>query len=101
MELWEREEFQPVRSLLSSLKDESIMQLRNLNLTKSAEEVKTTTAIIKIQLNLSSMLLELPRVIKEAAEELSRQKEKTDQMRQAGEADFAPRKLKVERKEAE
>ena len=75
-ELWGREEFQPVLGLLNSLKQEAIDGVRILNLQKSAEEVKTHIAILKTQLNLANMLLQLPEVVEEIEENIEAQSRK-------------------------
>ena len=75
-ELWDKEEFQPVLGLLSSLKEEAIVGLRVLDLKLSAEEVKTHAAILKTQLNLANMFLQLPAVVKEVEQNIEAQKNK-------------------------
>lgn len=73
-DLWDKEEFQPVLKLLSSMKEESVLGVRALNLTEDAETVKTKVAVLKTQLNFANMMLELPAVIKETEEQIERNK---------------------------
>ena len=73
-------------ALLSSLKEEQILNFRRLDLSKPAEDVKTEAAIIRVQMNTVVMILELPKYIKEAEELIKKREEKVVQMQQAQQA---------------
>lgn len=75
MEVWEREEFQPVLAFLSSLREEAVDGLRTLNLTQNAEQVKTIGAILKTQYNMANMIYELPAYVKEVEAQLAKDEE--------------------------
>ena len=84
-ELWVKEEFQPVLGLLNSLKEEAILEFRMLELSENAEEVKTHVAILKTQLNIAGMFLQLPTVIKEAEEQIAQKEKHSMRLRQSQE----------------
>lgn len=67
--------------LLSSLKEEQIINFRALNLKNSAEDVKTEAAIIRTQLNTVCYFKDLPAVIEQAKLELDAKAKKIEQMK--------------------
>lgn len=69
-ELWDKEEFQPVLALLSSLYNESVDNLRRLDAAAESKLLRAQFATYKAQLNLANMLLKLPNVIQEAKEQI-------------------------------
>src|SRR5208283_824840 len=74
LELWGREEFQPVMGLLNRLKEEAISWARYDAVNETAEKVKATSAKISTQLRLVEMLIELPERLKVVAKIAERQK---------------------------
>jgi hypothetical protein len=82
--LWaEEERFRPVLCLLSTLRDEAVAGLRTMDLTKSAEEVKTSTAILKSQINFASTFIDLPSVIQETRKQIEQQKKQQERIGRA------------------
>lgn len=85
LELWGKEEFQPVLSLLSSLKEEGVTFLRTTKVDAPEAELRARVATIKTQINLAGMFLELPAVVKEVEEQLERNANKLTQIKEAQE----------------
>lgn len=84
--MWDKEEFQPVLALFNSLKEEAIMDIRRADITgDSAENIKALAGAIKIKINMTSMLIELPERIKEIEEQQGREKTKLSAMKAAQE----------------
>jgi hypothetical protein len=75
-----------VLCLLKSLKEEAITQVRVIDLTKSSEDVKATAAMIKMQLNLTSTLIDLPEVIKTTRQQIEEKQRTVARMQAANEA---------------
>ena len=72
-ELWDKEEFQPVLAFLSSIRDEALTEFRSAD-SKSKERIlRATFATTKTQFNLAAMLLELPKVVKFAKDQIEQQ----------------------------
>lgn len=78
--------------LLSSMKEETILRLKVLDLEKDAETIKTVAAILKTQLNIVSLLSELPAAIKNTADVMEQQKRKKESFEKANEPDFVSHK---------
>lgn len=88
MELWDKEEFQPVKALLKSMSDETVMSIRTVAIMQSAEVALVNLAIAKTQLNIVNMLLELPKVIQTTREGIEARQAKGEAYKQSQRPDF-------------
>ena len=79
MALWEQEEFQPVKALLSSYREDAIRAVEVMAIGDSAENVKAAAAMLKTQLGLTKLFLELPAFVKK--EELNLQQQATQKQK--------------------
>ena len=72
LELWGKEEFQPVLALLCSIKEEAVTSFRILDRLgeEDAVQVKAKLAVARSQYNLAAMLEKLPDVIKETENQI-------------------------------
>jgi hypothetical protein len=78
------------------MRDEAVNGLRALDIDKSAEDVKTMTAIIKTQYNLENMLFNLPDVIKKYKEDQERKEAHRKRMTGNAETGFIGRDMASE-----
>lgn len=67
------------------MKEEAVLGIRTINLTESAETVKTKVALLKTQLNFANMILELPAVIKETEAQIEQNKKQKERFASAQE----------------
>jgi len=63
-----------VLALFNGLREEAIQNFRSLPLDKPSEDVKTMAAILKQQLNLMCLFLELPKYIQDAQDQIDKRK---------------------------
>jgi hypothetical protein len=57
-----------------------------MDLTKPAEDIKAITALLKIQLNLCSTLIDLPKVIQETRKQIDQKRDQQERIGRAAEA---------------
>jgi hypothetical protein len=65
-----------------------VVGLRNLDLTKSGEDVKAIGACLKTQYNTANVIFELPNMLKEYLENQAKIKEKLISMKKSQETGF-------------
>lgn len=89
MELWDKEEFQPVKAILNRMTEDTVMSVRSVKILESTpDDSKTNLAIAQTQLNILNFMLNLPDVIKEANEQLGAQRAQVEKFKQSQRPDF-------------
>jgi hypothetical protein len=78
VDLWAQEEFQPVLEFFKGIHQQSVNAIQDADLTEPAELVKTKITIIRERLRVCSLLYNLPVNIKEAKEQLEKNKIKQE-----------------------
>jgi hypothetical protein len=86
VELWKKEEFQPVLALYNSLAEETVQELRALNILElPSENAKSALASYKIRLNMIHFLLDLPAKVREAKNVIEFKQQQQRKMQAAAE----------------
>lgn len=70
MELWDKVEFLPVRLLCKAWWEESIQEMRALELKMPEPELRAAVSVIKTKLNFAGTLYDLPSVIQQAEQQI-------------------------------
>lgn len=83
-ELWDKEEFQPVKMYLKCLYDKAIADVRTLEIQESFSAA-IKVASLKTQMNLTGMLFDLPNVIQQVEDQNDRISKKVTEMKAATE----------------
>jgi hypothetical protein len=75
-ELWAKEEFQPVLSLLKNSYQEQCNAVTGIDLSHASEDVKTEVAVLKTRMIVFILLFDLPGNIQNVEDQLAKNQDK-------------------------